>query len=201
MFLPIRNTTQQKIANVGDFRTILGVPLLREGIPIGVFAVATRGRSSVHRQADRASRDLRRSGGDRDRERAAVRGRAATHAGAHRSLEQQTATSEVLQVISSSPGDLEPVFATMLEKAVRICDAKFGNLWLAREISFASEHTMRSVALSESAPDPVVRIDPRSDRSSHCREATVQVADVAAEPTYRADQSASRASSSARAGA
>jgi GAF domain-containing protein len=57
------------------------------------------------------------------------------------SLQQQTATSEVLQVISSSPGELEPVFQVMLDNATRLCQAKFGVLWLCEGDGF------RAVAL------------------------------------------------------
>ena len=51
-------------------------------------------------------------------------------------LEQQTATSEVLEVISSSPGELQPVFQTILENAARICEAQFGALYLSEGDGF-----------------------------------------------------------------
>ena len=61
-------------------------------------------------------------------------------------LEQQTATAEVLSVISSTPGELEPVFEAMLVNAVRICEAKFGTLYLREGDAF------RAAALHNAPP-------------------------------------------------
>src|SRR5262249_28018464 len=61
-------------------------------------------------------------------------------------LEQQTATSEVLQAISSSPGELETVFRAMLENATRICDAKFGAMYLREADGY------RAVAMHNAPP-------------------------------------------------
>src|SRR5262249_51715964 len=62
------------------------------------------------------------------------------------SLEQQTATSEVLGTISSSPGELEPVFEAMLANAARLCVANYGTLWLCEDDAF------RAVALHGPLP-------------------------------------------------
>jgi signal transduction histidine kinase len=101
--------------------------------------------------------------------------------------EERAAISEVLRVISSSPGDSQPVFAAMLENAVRICGAKFGNLWLYDGESFRIDATYGAPPayveyLRRAGP---FRADARVGigRLAQTRQ-TYQVADVAAQPTH-----------------
>ncbi len=122
--------TYGEAQKIGGYRSALGVPLLHKGGVVGViFVTKTVPQPFSEKQIDlvttfadqaviaientRLLNELRRRTSDLGE-----------------ALEQQTATSEVLRVISSSPGDLQPVFATMLANAVRICDAKFGTLYL-----------------------------------------------------------------------
>jgi signal transduction histidine kinase/DNA-binding response OmpR family regulator len=102
------------------------------------------------------------------------------------SLEQQTATSEVLQVISSSPGDLDPVFETLLRNAVRICGAKFGNLWLrdGDVVRIGAAYGAPQAWSDYLRQKSTFRVDPRFGIGRLMRtKETYQVADIAAEPT------------------
>jgi GAF domain-containing protein len=102
-------------------------------------------------------------------------------------LEQQTATSDVLKVISSTPGDLEPVFATMLEKAVRICDASFGNIyrWDGQAFELTATHNTPSAFAEARRRSPVIRPKPKTLLGRlAATKALVHIIDAAAEEPY-----------------
>jgi len=101
-------------------------------------------------------------------------------------LEQQTATSEVLRVISSSPGDLQPVFQAMLENATRICEAKFGVMWLSEGGGFQSVAVHGPAAHVElRRRQPVIHPGPELPlgRLAHTRQ-IVHIADIRTERAY-----------------
>ena len=103
------------------------------------------------------------------------------------SLEQQTATSEVLKVISSSAGELRRVFETMLENAVRICGAKFGNLWLREGDVFriGATHGAPQAYVDYIRREQAFRPDPRLGLGQVLRtKEASQAADIAAVPTH-----------------
>ena len=176
--------TQKK----AGFRTFLGVPLLRENSPIGVIIL---GRKTVAPFTDKQI-ELVTTFADQaviaienvrlfDEVQARTRDLS-------KSLEQQTATADVLKVISSSPGELEPVFNAMLENAIRLCEASYGNMWLCEGEDFrtAARHgplppafleKWRSGTLFRLGPEvPLVRAAKTGQ--------PVQVADLRADQAY-----------------
>jgi transcriptional regulator with GAF, ATPase, and Fis domain len=168
---------------LGNFRAVLAVPMLREGILIGVLSLThSEVRPFTEKQIELACTFA-------DQAAIAIEN-VRLFDELNESLKQQTSTSEVLQVISSSPGDPEVVFQKMLANATRLCAAKFGVLWLAEGDAF------RAVALHNPPPafaeerrrNPVLRPNPGTGlgRVASTKQ-TVQIADAQAEPAYHAD--------------
>jgi two-component system, NtrC family, sensor kinase len=133
------------VRGIAPFRTALGIPLLREGIPIGVLTL-TRSKQQIFTDkqiallitfADQAVIAI---------ENARLLNEL------RESLDQQTATADVLRVISSSTGDLQPVFDAMLANATRLCEASYGTLWL-RE----GNDQMRAAALYGRLPEAFLK--------------------------------------------
>ena len=109
-------------AELGGYRTIVSVPMLKEEELVGVISIY---RQEVQAFSDKQTELLTNFAAQ------AVIAIENTRllSELRESLQQQTATADVLKVISSSPGDLKPVFEAMLENATRICEAKFGALY------------------------------------------------------------------------
>src|SRR5215831_10880217 len=167
-------------------RTIIGVPLIRNEDAIGVLILR---RSEVKPFSDKQIQVLKTFADQAVIAIANTRlfeAEQASKRELQESLERQTATSEVLSVISSSPGELEPVFKAMLANAVRICDAKFGVLSLCEGDAFrnAAMHNVPSafadfIRRGPLRPGPEVPLA----RAARTRQ-VVQCADITREPFY-----------------
>ena len=175
-----------KGAKNSQIRSGLGVPLMREGTPIGVIILWRKQvRPFTEKQIELVTTFADQAVIAIENVRLFDEVQARTHE-LTEALEQQTATSEVLQVISSSPGELEPVFQAMLENATRICDAKFGVMWLCEGGGF------RAVALhgpaahvEERRRDPLIYPEPKTPLARIARSRQiVHITDIRTEPAY-----------------
>jgi len=182
--------TLRETARLAGYRTSLGVPLLREGSPIGLLVLQ---RATVRPYTDKEI-ELAETFADQaviaiENVRLFDEVQARTRE-LSESLKQQTATSEVLQIISSSQGDLEPVFNAMLGNATRICEAKFGVLFLYEGDAFRvmALHGAPPAFAEERRRDPRIGIPPGTAlaRIVETRQ-TVQIADLQSEPAYYND--------------
>jgi GAF domain-containing protein len=173
---------------LGGYRTVLAVPMLKDNELIGAITICRQevlpftdkqialvenfaAQAVIAIENTRLLTDLRRRTDDLSE-----------------ALDQQTATSEVLGVISSSPGDLQPVFEAMLANATRICQAKFGILWLVEGdgLCLGALHGVPPAFAEVRRREPFVRPGPRSGLGRcHATKQVVHISDVAAEQAYR----------------
>jgi PAS domain S-box-containing protein len=171
-----------QLIEVSGVGTQLGVPLLREGKPIGVILVA---RQRVEPFTDRQIELVRAFA---DQAVIAIENtRLLTEL--RESLEQQQAIAEILQVINSSPGNLAPVFDAMLEKAIRLCDAAFGILQTfdGHALHVVALHDVPETFIEYLMRAPIIP-DPERSFLGKCiyQRRTINVADNEAEEPYKA---------------
>jgi signal transduction histidine kinase len=164
---------------------LLAVPMLRDGIALGAIVGSWAEPGAISKQhedllkvfADQAVIAI-----ENTRLLNELRQRTADLSEA---LEQQTATSEVLRVISSSQGELEPVFQTLLANAVRLCGAEFGLLNLREGDGFRNK-ALFNVPPSYSEPPEIFRPHPGSGQGEMLRKKQrVQIADLRDTSAYR----------------
>jgi GAF domain-containing protein len=136
---------------LGGYRSNIGVPLLRDGVVIGVFVLT---RPIVKPFTDKQIELVRIFA---DQAVIAIENARLLNE-LRESLQQQTATADVLKVISSSPGELEPVFNAILANATDICGAKFGTLYLRKDDAFYARAFHNA---------PPAFVDARKDKALH----------------------------------
>ena len=155
-------------ADVAGIRSMLTVPMLKNDVPIGVIAIYRKEvRSFTEKQVALVTNFAAQAVIAIENTRLLNELRQRT-SDLSESLEQQTATSEVLRVISSSPGDLEPVFRIMLQNAARICEATAGNIyrWADSGLRLVASHNtpdvfaefLRRAPVRATANNPVGRM-------------------------------------------
>ena len=178
----------QDISRARGYRSMLYAPLMSDGMSIGFIAV-TRVQPGTfpdhHVQLLRTFADQAVIAIENARLFEQLQARTED---LRESLQQQTATADVLKIISSSPGELEPVFQAMLENATRICEAEFSNLFLREGDVFRAVAVHGEPAYVESwQREPVIA--PRDhpgvplDRLARTNE-VVHIHDLTAEPPY-----------------
>ena len=181
-----RDPVRVSAVELGGVRTLLSVPMLKEQEVIGAIAIY---REVVRPFADKQINLVRNFAAQAviaiENARLLNELRQRTD-DLTESLEQQTATSEVLLVISSSPGDLKPVFEAMLANATRLCEAKFGLLYFYEEgrLRFGAAHDVPPAFAEARGKEPFTPSPDGTTGRVITTKKPVQVADLAATQSY-----------------